>query len=165
MQKNRTVNSYLNISDRIFVISRVFFIAMIVNGSMNRALSQEYFQQEVNYRLQVKLNDRQHELFAFETIEYINHSPDTLRFIYFHLWPNGYLNNHTELARQLLSSKGKAKLFNDPELNGYIDSLDFKVDDQLVQWILLPNQPDICLIHLNSPVKPGETIKYQRRFM
>ena len=164
MQKDRTVKSYLNISDYTFVISRLFFIALIVSGSMNRVLSQEYFQQEVNYRLQVRLNDRQHELFAFETVEYINHSPDTLRFIYFHLWPNGYLNNHTELARQLLSSKGKAKLFNDPELNGYIDSLDFKVDDQQVQWVLLPNQPDICRINLNYPVKPGETIKISTPF-
>ena len=133
-------------------------------GSSYHASSQEYFQQKVNYKIDVTLNDKRNELSAFETIEYVNNSPDTLHFIYFHLWPNGYANNRTELAKQILSSKGKAKLFDDPELNGFIDSLNFKVDNHHVQWHLLPNQPDICLINLNSPLKPGATIKVSTPF-
>ena len=71
------------------------------------ASSQEYFQQEVNYKIHVALDDERNELNAFETIEYINNSPDTLQFLYFHLWPNGYQDNKTELAKQLFASKGK----------------------------------------------------------
>jgi hypothetical protein len=133
-------------------------ICLMIIISIQEASSQEYFQQEVNYKIYVTLNDKGHELNAFETIEYINNSPDTLRFLYFHLWPNGYADNNTELARQLFSLKGKTRLFNDPELNGYIDSLNFKVDDQQVQWNLLPGQPDICKISLTKPLKPGDTI-------
>ncbi|MFP4025635.1 MAG: M1 family peptidase, partial [Thiohalospira sp.] len=40
--------------------------------------SQKYFQQEVNYTIDVKLNDKTHSLRAFEEIEYINNSPDKL---------------------------------------------------------------------------------------
>jgi len=129
-----------------------------------RASSQEYFQQEVNHTINVSLDDKRHELNAFETIEYINNSPDTLRFLFFHLWPNGYKNNNTELAKQLFNSKGKEKLFDDPELRGYIDSLDFKIDGQPVQWNLLPGQPDICQLWLKKGLKHRDTLKITTPF-
>jgi hypothetical protein len=61
----------------------------------------QYFQQEVNTKIDVQLNDSLHTLNAFEEIEYINNSSDTLSFIYFHLWPNAYKNNSTKLSEQL----------------------------------------------------------------
>ena len=134
------------------------FICIFIIGAPFKALSQEYFQQEVNYNIHVTLNDQLHELEAFETIEYINHSPDTLHFIYFHLWPNAYSNNNTALAKQLTQLYGKQRLFNDPELRGYIDSLDFKVGDKKVFWELLPENTDICRIDLDSPLSPGDRI-------
>jgi hypothetical protein len=145
-------------------IRKFLIIVVIITGTYFKGLSQEYFQQEVNYNIHVTLNDKLHELNASETIEYLNNSPDTLHFLYFHLWPNGYSNNNTELAKQLFFLNGKQKLFNDPELRGYIDSLDFKVDDQQVQWNLLPDQCDICKITLNKPLKPGDAIKIATPF-
>ena len=122
------------------------------------AFSQKYFQQKVNYTIQVTLNDKNHEISAFEKVEYINNSPDTLQFLYFHLWPNAYSGNQTDLAKQLTNSKGKERLFRDPELRGYIDSLDFKVDNQHLTWECLPGQPDICKINLIKPLSPGKSI-------
>ena len=142
-------------SRKIMQLLSVCFIFIL---SFSEVLAQEYFQQEVNFRINVTLNDKLHELNAFETIEYINNSPDTLQSIYFHLWPNAYSNNKTELAKQLFRINGKQKLFDDPELLGFIDSLDFKVENQQVQWSLLSGQPDICKIILNHPLKSGDTI-------
>ena len=139
-------------------------LVLLPTGTYFQASSQQYFQQEVNYRIQVTLDDRQNELNAFETIEYVNHSPDTLQFLYFHLWPNGYSSNKTELAKQLRRTNGKGKLFKNPELRGFIDSLDFKVDDHKVKWNLLPGQPDICKLALNQAIMPGETIKIATPF-
>ena len=116
------------------------------------AFSQRYFQQEVNYQIHVKLNDKSHELNSFESVEYINKSTDTLSFVYFHLWPNAYSANNTALAKQLSGWRGKEQLFKDQELRGYIDSLDFKVGSRTVQWNLLPGQPDICKLILNEPL-------------
>ena len=132
----------------------ILIYAMLI-GSFQLVISQEYFQQEVNFKIDVTLNDTLHELNAFEKLEYINNSPDTLLFIYFHLWPNAYSNNKTELAKQIFKIKGKQKLFNDPDLRGYIDKLDFRVNNLAVNWILLPNQNDICKITLNAPLFPG----------
>jgi hypothetical protein len=139
-------------------------ILMIVSGSNYKASAQEYFQQEVNYRIQVTLDDKHHSLVASETVEYINNSPDTLHFIYFHLWPNGYSGNNTELAKQLLGSQGKQKLFDDPELKGYIDSLNFTVNAKPVDWQLLPGQPDICRIVPEKAIHPGDTLKIATPF-
>jgi len=122
------------------------------------ALPQEYFQQEVNYKIDVTLNDRKHELNGFESVRYINNSPDTLGFLYFHLWPNAYSNNNTALAKELFRENGKSRLFNDEELRGYIDSLCFAEDDHNVRWNLLPGFPDICKIILERPLKPHDTI-------
>jgi hypothetical protein len=129
-----------------------------------QALSQKYFQQEVNYTINVTLNDSKHELSGFESLEYINNSPDTLLYLYFHLWPNAYSDNNTQLAKELFRVNGKEKLFNDPELRGYIDSLDFRVAGDGVQWNLLPGFPDICKLILNKPLNPGDTISVTTPF-
>lgn len=144
---------YKTISSKHFLL-----IYMMLIGYSSIANSQEYFQQKVNYKIDVTLNDSLHELNAFVKMEYTNNSPDTLLFMYFHVWPNAYSNNKTELAKQIFKFKGKQKLFNDLELRGYIDSLEFKVNDLPVRWIFLPNQTDISKIMLNTPLLPGGKI-------
>ena len=113
------------------------FICLFGFGSFQMVLAQEYFQQKVNYNINVSLDDKLHELNAFETVMYINNYPDTLHFLYFHLWPNAYSNNNTPLAKQLLRLNGKQKLFSDPELRGFIDSLNFEINRNPVRWNLL----------------------------
>jgi hypothetical protein len=154
----RSLKIILKIPSGTFGSRRLFFVFMIVALSFYEAYSQEYFQQEVNYKINVSLNDSLHELHAFEKLEYINHSSDTLQFLWFHLWPNAYSNNNTQLAKQVFRANGKSKLFDDPELSGFIDSLDFKVNGRQVQWKVLPGQHDICRIDLNEPLKSGDTI-------
>lgn len=124
----------------------------------NYIFCNSYFQQKVNFKIRVTLNDTLHTLSAFEEITYINNSPDTLNCIYFHLWPNAYSNNKTALANQLFLFKGKQKLFNDKELNGYIDSLNFLVNNSPVIWNYVDNQTDICLVSLSKPLYPKDTI-------
>ena len=136
----------------------MIFICLFVFGIFPVVFSQEYFQQEVNFKIDVSLNDSLHELNAFEQVDYTNHSHDTLRFLYFHLWSNAYSHNNTALALQLFQINGKSALFNDPELTGFIDSLDFKVNYSRVRWNFLPGQPDICRLDLNVPLKPNESI-------
>ncbi|MBI9052918.1 MAG: M1 family metallopeptidase [Bacteroidales bacterium] len=121
------------------------------------AYGQDYFQQEVNYTIQVELNDKTHELSAFEQIEYINNSPNELEFIYFHLWPNAYKNNQTALAKQKLNDSNY-KLFEYDFLRGYIDSLDFKINNQPVKWEYDQEHIDICKIYLNEPLESGQKI-------
>ncbi|MDR3652598.1 MAG: M1 family metallopeptidase [Paludibacter sp.] len=143
---------------------QILLLWLMILGIFPKAFSEQYFQQKVNYSIDVTLNDKSHELNAFEQVEYTNNSPDTLHFLYFHLWPNGYSSNKTDLAKQLINIKGKERLFNDPALSGYMDSLNFKVNNLPIRWHLLPNQPDICQLMLNEPLYPGETIHISTPF-
>lgn len=140
------------------VLLKIILITLWMIALSAETAQGQYFQQEVHYTIQVTLNDKNNELKAFETINYINHSPDTLYILYFHLWPNAYSGNHTQLAKQLMHTRGKEKLFDDPELKGSIDSLNFMVDNMAVKWHLLPDTPDICIISLNEPLLSGDSI-------
>jgi len=132
---------------------------LITNMPGIELMAQEvYFQQEVNFTIRVTLDDRHHTLHAFQSIEYINNSPDTLAFIYFHLWPNAYDNNKTALARQLFRIEGRQLLFGDPELRGYIDSLDFRHQEMQLSWKHLQDTADICKVILREPLLPGDTV-------
>ena len=102
----------------------LFIIAVFIGTSSNA----QYWQQEVNYRIDVSLNDSTHSLSGFEKIEYTNHSPDTLQYIWFHVWPNAYKNDRTAFSDQLLENGITKFYFSGKEEKGYINQLDFKVD-------------------------------------
>lgn len=128
------------------------------------ARSQGYFQQEVDYRIEVTLDDELHTLTGDEIVVYKNNSPDTLHFLYFHLWPNAYKNRKTALARQLFRQGNLVLFYADEGERGYIDSLDFRVDGEPVQWKLDEEHIDICRIDLAKPLQPGESIEISTPF-
>ena len=53
--------------------------------------SQEaYWQQEVNYKMQVDVDVERHQLNGNQILLYTNNSPDTLHEIYYHLYFNAF---------------------------------------------------------------------------
>ncbi len=82
------------------MLKSLFSIAILAASGM--AFSQKtYWQQEVNFKINVRLDDKTHTLHAFESFEYINNSPNSLDKIYIHLWPNAYRDGKTALAKQI----------------------------------------------------------------
>ncbi|NND95066.1 MAG: M1 family metallopeptidase [Flavobacteriales bacterium] len=143
---------------------RAFYLIVSFILFLSSASAQDYFQQEVNYNITVSLDDVAHSLTAFETLEYINNSSDTLHKIYFHIWPNAYRNNQTALGHQKLKAGGKRKYLNAPHQQGWIDSLDFKVDGQPIRWEQDTVHIDICVLHLNTPLLPDHSIEISTPF-
>ncbi len=121
-------------------------------------MAQPYFQQEVHYIINVKLDDVKNEITGDESIEYINNSPNELSFIYMHLWPNAYKDNTTPLAKEFLKDLDKNFYFSKEEERGFIDQLAFKIDGQAAKWDLLKDSIDICKLFLNTPLKSGGKI-------
>ena len=146
------------------MIRKNIVLALLAFCIINPAFAQDYFQQEVNYKIEVSLNDSLNELFAKEKIEYINNSPDTLHFLWFHIWPNAYSNNKTAFWEQTLLDQGQGKYFDYKKNPGYIDSLDFKVNEQKIKWEYHPEHVDICKLILNKPLLPGKAIKISTPF-
>jgi hypothetical protein len=147
------------LSKDIFLICTLYLLL-----STHLSFSQNYFQQEVKYNINVSLNDAKHELSAFETIVYINNSPNELKEIYFHLWPNAYKNNETALAQQFYSNGERIMLDMPDEDFGFIDSLSFTVDGESIQWKYDSLHIDICKLILNRPLKSGDSISIATPF-
>ena len=102
-----------------------------------------YFQQHVDYTIDVRLNDKSHILHAFEKIKYTNHSTDTLKFLFFHLWPNAYKNDRSAFNEQMVENKQTSFYYSNEENRGFIDSLQFKVNDEEVNTSENNNQSDV----------------------
>ncbi len=137
------------------------FLAMTVTIllSANNLFAQApYFQQEVNYKIQVKLDDVHHTLDAIETIVYKNNSPDELKELWFHIWPNAYSDRNTALAKQKLENGSTKLYFATEEEKGFIDSLNFSGDGATVKWEFHPQWKDVCKLILNEPLKPNSSI-------
>lgn len=117
----------------------------------------DYWQQELRYNIQVALNDKQHSLKGDLSVEYINHSPDTLSYIWFHLWPNAYKDKTTAFARQLAMDKSNEKkvAIADP---GFIDNLHFKINGQTAKTENDTDNIDMVKLVLAQPLLPGKAI-------
>ncbi len=124
----------------------------------------QYFQQDVSYQIEVKLDDKKHVLHGFENLLYKNNSPQTLAVIYMHVWPNAYKNKQTALAQQLKRNEGNKIAKADAKDLGYIDSLDFKVDGKAVKWAYSEAHQDIVVLQLNEALKPGASISITTPF-
>ncbi len=114
--------------------------------------------------IQVSLNDQQHTLSGSIKMEYINNSPDTLDFIWFHVWPNAYKNDKTAFSDQLLENGNTSFYFSDRDDKGYINRLDFKVDGATAETEDHPHHIDIIKLVLPVPLNPGQTINITTPF-
>lgn len=128
------------------------------------AAQDAYFQQNVDYRIAVKLDDSRQMLLSHIDIQYTNNAPVALDRIYMHLWPNAYKNNQTVFAKAEARS-GSWDFYSAPEeKRGFIDSLDFKVNGQTVRWELLPDTIDVAVLWLAKPLAPGEQLQISTPF-
>ena len=116
----------------------------------------QYWHQKVNYIIDVKLNDKEKTLDGFEQIIYQNNSPDTLHFIWFHLWPNAYKNDRTAFSDQLLENGNTRFYFSGKQEKGYINRLDFKADGTTAKTEDHPQHIDIIKLILPKPLLPGK---------
>ena len=114
-----------------------------------------YFQQEVKYSIDVRLDDRTHQLRGHEELTYQNNSPQPLNFIWFHLWPNAYRDNHTAFAREERQHGSRKFLFAPADQRGFIDSLSFVVNGQAAKLEFDPENPDLAKLLLPQPLTPG----------
>jgi hypothetical protein len=130
-------------------------ILLIVSITTSNA---QYWQQEVNYTIQVKLDDKSHVLRGSEIIQYTNNSPNSINEIYMHLWPNAYRDKKSALAKQLYKNNEFLLHNGEDSLKGSIDSLNFTVNNSVVQWNYDSKHSDICILKLAEPLQPGGKI-------
>ncbi len=141
----------LNVKNPMLVVLLLFVSSALF-------CQKKYWQQQANFNINVSLNDKEHTLDAFESIEYFNHSPDTLTYIFIHLWPNAYKNDKTFFSEQLLANGNKSFYFSKPADKGYINQLEFKVDNIAAATEDYLGNIDVIKLKLPKPLLPSKKI-------
>jgi len=126
--------------------------------------AQGYFQQRVDYSINVILDDVKHELNAQESFVYTNNSPQALDTIWIHLWPNGYKDRNTALCRSHDKGNDFDLHFAEEKDRGWIDSLDFRSGGAKLVWGVDPLNIDIGWIKLPLPLASGASITISTPF-
>ncbi len=128
------------------------------------ASAQPYFQQQVDYVIDVRLDDQAHILHASEVFTYHNNSPAALDTLWIHLWPNAYRDRNTALCRQKDAQNDFDLHFAKEEERGWIDSVDFRAGGLKLAWALDAKNPDIAWIKLNEPLASGGSVQITTPF-
>ncbi len=141
----------------------VFFLISILCFKI--VVSQQTtWQQHVRYNINVSLLPAKKQLEGNMKIVYKNNSPDTLKSIWFHLWPNAYKDNNTAFANQLLLNGNTSFYFSSPNEKGFIDSLNFKIEDIECKTNEHAEFVDAIEVLLAEVLMPGDSVLLSTTF-
>ncbi len=126
--------------------------------------SSAYWQQQVDFKISVTLRPELRSLAGNLDMNYTNHSPDTLHFIWIELYPNAYKNDKTAYTDQQLENGSTAFYFSEDNQRGYINRLNFKVDGMAASTLDHPVHQDIIKLLLPKPLAPGDHCQIETPF-
>ena len=136
---------------------KLFSLALCMSLGIQGAMAQEYFQQEVDYKIDVSLDDKAHVLNGMMEMVYKNKSSADLDFIYFHLWPNAYADFQSELSHQLDEMGQLNYHFSDASERGNIAGMRWTVDGVEATFISEKGASDHGKLRLPEPLKAGSS--------
>ncbi|MGB1291741.1 MAG: aminopeptidase, partial [Pseudoalteromonas sp.] len=139
---------------------------------------EKYWQQEVNYEIDAKLDEKQRRLSASQTIEYKNNSPHTLKYLWLQLDQNIFKSD--SIAERTATFKGAAlqgrpdakatklslgqlrrqQFMSDNELGFAIANVKDDSGDELKVTVV----DTLMRIDLNEPLKPGKDVEFSMDF-
>src|ERR1700742_1349675 len=168
---------------RVILTLFVFFTAFIVNAQIyptvkpvpdenayrnkenpyywqNRKPDAAYWQQDVQYKIFAKMHEKENMIEGAEELTYWNNSPDTLYYVYFHLYQNAFIKgaylHDLEVANNVVPHLGKKEAAG---LGIVLDKI--TVDGQPVKTQL---DNTIMKVYLPEPLMPGERIMIKMSF-
>ena len=147
-------------------MKKIFILLTLLYCQLSIVYCQQpaYWQQQVNYKIDVSLNDTANTLDGYIKMEYFNNSPDTLHFIWIHLWPNAYKNDRTAFSDQALENGSTKFYFSDNNDRGYINRLNFRVNTINAKTEDHPQHQDIIKLILPTPLAPKSSCKIETPF-
>ena len=129
-----------------------------------QSVSAQSWQQQVDSDIRVRLDDMSHRLHGDIQITYHNNSPETLDFVWMHLWPNAYRNGKTAMAKQHYRDGDMFMFYAMSRDLGGIDSLAFTSAGAPLAWEPHPEHIDIAKVTLPAPLAPGESVEIATPF-
>ncbi|UTW62559.1 M1 family metallopeptidase [bacterium SCSIO 12741] len=125
-----------------------------------------YWQQSVDYKMDVRLDVENHQMTGTQKIKYTNQSPDTLKRVYFHLYFNAFQPG------SMMDSRSLSIEDPDPRVGSRISQLKpdeigyHKINKLLVNGDKVEKEIDgtLMTVDLNEPLLPGKSIELDVEF-
>ncbi len=156
--------------------------SLLPTPSVTRAASgapgAEYWQQKVDYVIQVRLDEQRHRLEADQRISYMNRSPDTLRYLWVQLDQNIFKDDSISRRSEVAANSGtrrdsvgagdslsfaamrRHQAFQDREYGFEI----FEVTDAAGRTLKTTVNDTMMRIDLPTPLRPGTSIEIKLRW-
>ena len=125
------------------------------------AYSQNYWQQAVDYKMEVDIDVKTFKYSGKQELLYTNNSPDSLKKVFYHLYFNAFQPG-SEMSDRIKKGKDKNKRFRididslEPNEVGYLKVSNLKQDGNVLKHEL---SETILEVSLSKPLIPGETTK------
>ena len=139
-----------------------FFLGLI----MFQSAKSQYWQQAVDYTMEVALDHKSATYSGVQKIVYTNNSPETLNKVFYHLYFNAFKPG-SEMAVRQRSSADKNTRFKisldslAPNQAGYLRVSGLTQNGVLLNPI---NSETILEVPLNSPIAPGKSALFELAF-
>ena len=119
-----------------------------------------YWQQDVHYTINAEINEQTDIITASEELLYFNNSPDTLYFVYFHLYQNAFLpGSYSDELYKANDYPVRYGKYESQKLGTVVENL--KVDGKEVKTEL---DNTILKVWLPAPLLPGGEVNFTMSF-
>lgn len=126
----------------------------------NRKPHAAYWQQDVAYTIDARIDETTHQINASEALVYTNNSPDTLHYVFFHLFQNAFIKG--AYTHQLERANGVKPRLGRYEAQGLGTTIsDLMADDRPVRTEL---DNTILKVYLPEPLLPGHKVTLTMKF-
>lgn len=126
----------------------------------NKMPDTAYWQQDVAYKIDATIDETTHIISATEALEYVNNSPDTLTFVYFHLFQNAFMKgSHLHDLEKAVKFNVRLGRYEAAGLGTVVENL--KVDGSEVKTEL---DNTILKVYLPKPLLPNSFVKFTMDF-
>ncbi|XWN36609.1 MAG: M1 family metallopeptidase [Balneola sp.] len=140
------------------------FITLLVLGvfSLNLSAQKTYWQQEIDYTMNIDVDTEKHQYKGDQKIVYTNNSPDELSRVYFHLYFNAFQpGSMMDVRSRTIADpdrrvRDRISKLSEDEI-GYQKIRSLKQDGKDVTFI---HDGTILVVELNKAIKPGATTTF-----
>ena len=126
----------------------------------NRKPDAAYWQQDVYYKIDARIDENTHIIDAAQTVEYWNNSPDTLNYVYFHLFQNAFVKgSHLHALQEELKVNARLGRYEAAGLGTVVE--DLRVDGKEVKTEL---DNTVLKVYLPEPLYPNSYVTFTMDF-
>lgn len=121
-----------------------------------------YWQQEVDYKMNIQMDVKKHQYKGEQELKYTNNSPDTLDYVFYHLYFNAFQPGSEMDVRSLTIVDPDSRVTDRisklaPNEIGYINPTKFTQNGKPLEYKI---RGTVMKVDLNTPILPGETTTF-----